>query len=110
MNYIDYPPGSHVWVEESAFCGMLEENVPKNLPIYEISFVVFFFVPLCVIIALYTKIGLQIRTNSLGKSVDGTVHGETKKSQSRKSIIRMLCEQFNSFYLINSSLFCLLSN
>ncbi|XP_054263035.1 neuropeptides capa receptor-like [Macrosteles quadrilineatus] len=99
VNYIDYPPGSHIWVEESAFCGMLEENVPKNLPIYELSFFVFFFVPLCVIIALYAKIGLQIRTNSLGKSVDGTVHGETKKSQSRKSIIRMLTAVVITFFL-----------
>lgn len=90
VNYITFPPQSDRVVEESAFCGMLEENVPKYFPIYELSFLIFFFIPLCVIIALYAKIGQQIRSHSLG--LDGSVHGETKQSQSRKSIIRMLCE------------------
>lgn len=95
VNYITYPPTSDEVVEESAFCGMLDENVPKYFPIYEFSFVIFFFLPLIVLVALYTKIGLQIRASALGNSVDGSVHGETRQSQSRKSIIRMLCE-FNT--------------
>ncbi|KAG8295136.1 neuromedin U receptor activity protein [Homalodisca vitripennis] len=44
--------------------------------------------------------GLQIRSNSLDKTVDGTVHGENKKFQSRKSIIRVLTQHAQRlFYL-----------
>lgn len=90
VNYVNYPPGSDIVLEESAFCGMLKENVPSNLPIYEASFVIFFCVPLGVLLLLYTLIGLEIRSTGLHDSINGTVHGETKKMQSRKSIIRML--------------------
>ncbi|XP_054264161.1 neuropeptides capa receptor-like [Macrosteles quadrilineatus] len=99
VNYITFPPETNNIVEESAFCGMLDENIPDNLPIYELSFIVFFLLPLCIIGVLYTKIGLQIRSGSLDKGVNGSVHGETKTSQSRKSIIRMLVAVVITFFL-----------
>lgn len=85
--------GSGEILYESAFCAMLE--VPQGVPMYELSFLFFFFIPMLVILLMYTRIGLKIRSrsrHSLGKRVEGTVHGETKRSQSRKSIIRMLSE------------------
>ncbi|XP_046666090.1 neuropeptides capa receptor-like [Homalodisca vitripennis] len=99
VDYITYPPGSDEILEESAFCALLEENIPHNLPIYEISFFIFFVLPLCILLVLYTKIGLRIRSKSLDKNIDGKVHGETKKFQSRKSIIRMLAAVVVTFFL-----------
>lgn len=99
VNYVDFPPGTKRIVMESAFCGMFEHNIPENFPIYELSCLLFFLIPMIVIIFLYVRIGLQIRKNSLGKCVDGTVHGETKKSQARKSILRMLVAVVITFFL-----------
>nr|UQU42801.1 neuropeptides capa receptor [Bemisia tabaci] len=102
VNYIDYPPGSGLLVYESAFCAMLDSNMPANCPIYELSFLIFFLIPMLIIIVLYVRIGLKIRKrnrHSLGKRVEGTVHGETKNFQSRKSIIRMLSAVVITFFL-----------
>lgn len=80
-------------VNESAFCAMLDKNIPTGVPIYELSSLLFFLVPMMIIIILYVLIGLQIRQSSrhsLGKQMQGAVHGETKQIQSKKSIVRML--------------------
>nr|UQU42802.1 neuropeptides capa receptor [Bemisia tabaci] len=94
--------GSGLLVYESAFCAMLDSNMPANCPIYELSFLIFFLIPMLIIIVLYVRIGLKIRKrnrHSLGKRVEGTVHGETKNFQSRKSIIRMLSAVVITFFL-----------
>ncbi|CAD6237019.1 GSCOCG00002107001-RA-CDS [Cotesia congregata] len=75
--------------EESAFCAMLLPNMP-TFPLYELSCLVFFLIPLLLIMVLYIRMGLRIQSTTLGRSIEGTVHGETKQVQSRKSIIRML--------------------
>ena len=85
--------GSGNIVSESAFCAMLEDNLPPNFPIYELSFLLFFLIPMLVIIVLYVCIALRIRQrsrHSLGKRVEGVIHGESKHTKTRKSIIRML--------------------
>jgi neuromedin U receptor 1 len=72
---------------------MLDKNVPTGVPVYELSSLLFFLVPMMIIIVLYVLIGLQIRQSSrhsLGKQMQGNVHGETKQIQSKKSIVRML--------------------
>jgi neuromedin U receptor 1 len=73
--------GSGSLVEESAFCGML--NVPDNFPLYETSSVVFFLLPMVILVVLYTRMGLLItRRHGLGES--------HRTNNSRKSILRML--------------------
>lgn len=93
-NYILYIiQGSGDPLYESAFCAMLDKNVPTGVPVYELSSLLFFLVPMMIIIVLYVLIGLQIRQSSrhsLGKQMQGNVHGETKQIQSKKSIVRML--------------------
>lgn len=82
---------------ESAFCAMLDKNVPTGVPIYELSSLLFFLVPMMIIIILYILIGLQIRQSSrhsLGKQIQG---GDTKQIQSKKSIVRMLGNYYNIF-------------
>ncbi|EGI69290.1 Neuropeptide capa receptor [Acromyrmex echinatior] len=75
--------------EESAMCAMLLPNMPK-FPLYELSCLIFFFVPMLSIAVLYVRMGLRIQSNGLGRSIEGSVHGETRQAQSRKAIIRML--------------------
>lgn len=90
INYLEYPPKSGNIAYESAFCGMLEQ--PKEIPISEMSTIIFFILPMSVIFILYGRMGLKIRNRhgSLGKGVNGSIHGEGRLSQSRKAIIRML--------------------
>lgn len=98
-------------VYESAFCAMLDKNVPTGVPIYELSSLLFFLVPMMIIIILYVLIGLQIRQSSrhsLGKQMQGAVHGETKQIQSKKSIVRMLGN--NNSGIAFETLHCLLRN
>lgn len=81
--------GSGHHSEESAMCAMLLPNMPK-FPLYELSCLMFFLVPMLSIAVLYVRMGLRIQNNGLGRSIEGAVHGETKQAQSRKAIIRML--------------------
>jgi len=87
--------GSGRHSEESAMCAMLLPNMPK-FPLYELSCLIFFLVPMLSIAVLYVRMGLRIQSNGLGRSIEGSVHGETRQAQSRKAIIRML-SKFPSF-------------
>ncbi|KAG5315953.1 CAPAR protein, partial [Acromyrmex insinuator] len=98
VNYIEYPPRSGHHSEESAMCAMLLPNMPK-FPLYELSCLIFFFVPMLSIAVLYVRMGLRIQSNGLGRSIEGSVHGETRQAQSRKAIIRMLSAVVVTFFI-----------
>lgn len=70
---------------------MLLDHMP-NFPLYELSSMVFFFVPLLVIIVLYAKMGIKIRsTFNLTKEKNlGLFHKETQYIRSRRGVIKML--------------------
>ncbi|KAJ8878677.1 hypothetical protein PR048_019262 [Dryococelus australis] len=93
ISYVDYPPGSGREVMESAFCAMMEQDIPEHWPIYEISSFLFFMLPMCVILVLYVLMGIKIR-NRKDKSLCNrlsSVHSDQRSSDSRtRSIIRML--------------------
>ncbi|XP_019884279.1 neuropeptides capa receptor isoform X1 [Camponotus floridanus] len=98
VNYIEYPPRSGRYSEESAMCAMLLPNMPK-FPLYELSCLIFFLVPMLSIAVLYVRMGLRIQSNGLGHSIEGSVHGETRQAQSRKAIIRMLSAVVITFFI-----------
>ncbi|XP_008559874.1 neuropeptides capa receptor [Microplitis demolitor] len=98
LNYVEYPPGSGRDSEESAFCAMLLHNMP-DFPLYELSCLIFFLIPLVLIMVLYIRMGLRIQSTTLGRSIEGTVHGETRQVQSRKAIIRMLSAVVVTFFI-----------
>lgn len=69
--------GEYLWnnlpdnstIEESAFCSMTPEIV-NLVPIFELSFCIFFVIPMILIILLYGRMGLKIRSRTnkkLGK-------------------------------------------
>ncbi|XP_014245067.1 neuropeptides capa receptor-like [Cimex lectularius] len=99
VNYLDYPPGTGKMVHESAFCAMLENNIPENFPIYELSGFLFFILPLIIIVNLYVRIGRTIQVGNSLNQVEGAIHGENRHTQSRQTIIRMLTAVVITFFI-----------
>lgn len=50
-------------IPESAFCGMLESG-QNGFPIWEVSTCVFFIIPMAIIMVLYMRIGMRIRSRT----------------------------------------------
>ncbi|XP_063537812.1 neuropeptides capa receptor-like [Cydia strobilella] len=90
ISYRDYPPNSGIISTESAFCALMAPS-----PLLELSSIFFFFVPGVLILCLYVRMGLHIRSTKVSEKtkmglLNGQVHGETRQAKSRKAIIRML--------------------
>ncbi|XP_073954382.1 neuropeptides capa receptor-like isoform X2 [Choristoneura fumiferana] len=103
IHYADYPPGSGNSSLESAFCGML---VMPSWYLCELSSLLFFILPAFIILGLYVRMGLRIRSSCTNagspgtlNGVNGSVHGEARQAQSRKTIIRMLAAVVIAFFV-----------
>lgn len=86
---------------DSAICAMLLPDMPK-LPLYELSCTIFFLIPMLVILVVYIRMGLKIKSSTnetLGPIQHAYVHGHQRQVQSRKSIIRMLSAVVIMFFL-----------
>ncbi|XP_053691574.1 neuropeptides capa receptor [Sabethes cyaneus] len=100
IDYIEYPP-THEKIMDSAFCAMLSN--PEGIPLWELSTCLFFAIPMVVMVVLYGRMGMQIRsrtqrTAELGVR-NGSVNGPSRISQSRKAIIRMLAAVVITFFV-----------
>ncbi|XP_043466372.1 neuropeptides capa receptor-like [Leptopilina heterotoma] len=102
LNYVEYPPKSGNESKDSAICAMLLPDMP-HYPLYEMSCLIFFLIPMIIIFILYVRMGLKIHKsarNSLGPIFNqNSVHTESKQFQSRKSIIRMLSAVVVLFFI-----------
>lgn len=101
VNLVEYPPESGNYSADSAICAMLLPYMPK-FPLYELSTVVFFLIPMLVILVVYTRMGLRVADSSrktISAVTQGTVHGESRKIQSRKSVLRMLSAVVIMFFV-----------
>ncbi|XP_059609125.1 neuropeptides capa receptor isoform X2 [Phlebotomus argentipes] len=101
IHYIPYPDKNDSIILDSAFCGLLGN--PKGFLLLELSTCIFFIIPMIVMVVLYTKIGLRIRsrtrhTVALGVQ-QGSLHNESRQTQSRKAIIRMLAAVVIFFFV-----------
>ncbi|XP_053616217.1 neuropeptides capa receptor-like isoform X2 [Plodia interpunctella] len=97
--YRDYPPNSGNVSLDSAFCALMASS-----PLLELSSIFFFFIPGILILCLYVRMGLQIRSTSVNEKtkvglLNGQVHGETRQAKSRKAIIRMLAAVVVAFFV-----------
>ncbi|XP_016979870.1 neuropeptides capa receptor isoform X2 [Drosophila rhopaloa] len=91
IQYLKYPLDDSR-IEESAFCSMSPEIV-NVIPVFEVSFCIFFVIPMILIMILYGRMGAKIRsrTNQKLGVQHGTNNRETRNSQMRKkAVIRML--------------------
>ncbi|XP_011312983.1 neuropeptides capa receptor [Fopius arisanus] len=101
VNYVEYPPDSGINSASSAICAMLLPDMP-HFPLYELSCVVFFLIPMLIILAVYTRMGLKIRKstrNSVTRTGESSAHWDSRQVQSRRSIIRMLSAVVIMFFL-----------
>ncbi|XP_061717291.1 neuropeptides capa receptor-like [Cydia pomonella] len=99
ISYRDYPPNSGNISMESAFCALMAPS-----PLLELSSIFFFFVPGVLILCLYVRMGLHIRSTKVSEKtkmglLNGQVHGETRQAKSRKAIIRMLAAVVVAFFV-----------
>ncbi|XP_017042441.1 neuropeptides capa receptor isoform X1 [Drosophila ficusphila] len=100
IQYLKYPPDDSR-IEESAFCSMSPEIV-NVIPVFEVSFCIFFVIPMILIILLYGRMGAKIRsrTNQKLGVQHGTNNRETRNSQMRKkTVIRMLAAVVITFFV-----------
>ncbi|KAM3965948.1 LOW QUALITY PROTEIN: neuropeptide receptor A25 [Aphomia sociella] len=98
ISYRDYPPNSGNTSLESAFCALIAPS-----PLLELSSI-FFFVPGILILCLYVRMGLHIRSMRVNEKtklglLNGQIHGETRQAKSRKAIIRMLAAVVIAFFV-----------
>ncbi|XP_058797073.1 neuropeptides capa receptor-like [Phymastichus coffea] len=101
INYIEYPPGSGNNSDISAICGMMKEHLPKNFPLYELSTMLFFLVPMLVIMILYAKMGMQIHESLRGtkKANVNQFNKEAQHVKSRRGIVKMLSAVVITFFI-----------
>ncbi|KAK9752190.1 7 transmembrane receptor (rhodopsin family) [Popillia japonica] len=113
VEYLNFPPNTDNILEDSAFCAMFyqPDGVPLNelstmfyqpdgVPLNELSTFIFFILPMFVMAVEYTKMGLKIWKSTrqpLGKSV----HRDSKKTQSHRTIIKMLVMMLWASTVIN---------
>jgi len=109
LNYIDYPFNSGNPAPQSAFCAMLDVNIyPKWYPVHEMSFLVFFLIPITLLIFFYTRMILTIRRASKSVVRRSAYRGSNKTGRStsvkpppdnRKQTIRMLVSVVILFFI-----------
>ncbi|XP_012288106.1 neuropeptides capa receptor isoform X2 [Orussus abietinus] len=101
VNYVEYPPETGNYSADSAICAMLLPDMP-NFPLYELSCIVFFLLPMLVILVVYTRMGLMIWSSahsSLNPVIQGSVHRDNRQVQSRKTVVRMLSAVVVMFFV-----------
>ncbi|KAG5873347.1 hypothetical protein JTB14_017797 [Gonioctena quinquepunctata] len=94
VNYVSYPGEPSKIIVESALCAMISQ--PENIPLTEVSSIIFFVIPMVIILYQYIKMGIVIRqtarnNSSLGRGISGSVHGRNKRQQAqRNNVVKML--------------------
>lgn len=86
---------------ESAFCAMLDN--PPSFPLWEVSSLVFFAIPMAVMVVLYGRMGLQIRFRAKHTSVLGEY--AIKRAHRPSSIILLsVINKIQLIYYLNKNL------
>lgn len=98
IHYIEYPIGSGIHLEESGVCAMLHQ--PEYLPLAELSTLIFFVIPLLVMLYQYTRMGMKISNRShLALGQNSTVHRDSRRSHTNQTVIWMLAAVVFCFFL-----------
>jgi len=98
INFIAFPYPDGPPAPESAFCAMLD--IPEWYPVHEISFIVFFLLPVLLLAFLYVSMVVVVKTAtkaSIRKSIQRGSEGPPKDN--RKQIIRMLVSVVVLFFV-----------
>lgn len=97
--YIRYPPKDGDELPESSLCATL--SIPAGL--YELSTVIFFAIPMVIIIVLYVFMAIEIRARSRQSvTKELGIHPNlmsAKQAKSRRAIIKMLAVVVVTFFI-----------
>lgn len=125
VNYLFYPNGTESYLSESAFCALPMDNNDISLPLVQFSSIVFFCLPMTLIVIIYVKIGLRVRKSHFsrmgnsecsstqrssangqapveganGKSVGRTNSKDSRQPPARRSINKMLIAVVIAFFV-----------
>ncbi|XP_067137349.1 LOW QUALITY PROTEIN: neuropeptides capa receptor-like [Centruroides vittatus] len=89
INYLDYPADSGILAEESGICTLPMDNNDVTFPLLHFSTIVFFCLPMTVIIILYIKIGLKLRFSKFsGMLADESKYSPSSGSSNRQNHLR----------------------
>lgn len=87
---------------ESAFCAMLDN--PPGFPLWEVSSLVFFVIPMIVMVVLYGRMGLQIRFRAKHTSVLGEfIYTMRQLNVVRRIFLDAIFEVFFYFFYMQAS-------
>lgn len=99
MRYVHYPPPDGPILPESAICTL--NTSFKGL--YETSTITFFFIPLTVLIMMYTRIAVKLNVrqenHSNGRFGNNSTDSRSKQLRSKKKIVRMLVAIIITFFI-----------
>lgn len=100
VSYIEFPPGSGRRVADSAFCAMLQEDVPEGYPVYELSMLFFFVLPMLALLVLYARMAAALWWPARrGHALRGAVHRRSGTAAGRRSVVKMLAAVVLAFFL-----------
>lgn len=100
IHYLTFPKDFGPKLKESALCRMVES---PPIPVWELSAILFYVVPLILLLVFYTRIVIEIQNRLKDSSALGVRHGSssshTKRTKSRRAVIKMLAVVVITFFI-----------
>jgi len=97
INFIPFPYPDGPPAPESAFCAMLD--IPEWYPVHEISFLVFFLLPVLLLTFLYVSMVIAIRRAAKTNLRKSVVRASGQRRDTNQQIIRMLVSVVVLFFV-----------
>lgn len=100
IQYLKFPKDYGPELKESALCRMIES---PPIPVWELSAILFYVLPLIFLLVFYTRIVIEIQNKLKDNSALGVRHGSnsshTKRTKSRRAVIKMLVVVVITFFI-----------
>lgn len=98
IHYLKFPKDYGPELKESALCRMIES---PPIPIWELSAILFYILPLALLLVFYTRIVIEIQNRLKDNSALGVRHGSNsmKRTKSRRAVIKMLVVVVITFFI-----------
>lgn len=100
VHYLRFPKEYGPELKESALCRMTES---PPIPVWELSAILFYVLPLIFLLVFYTRIVVEIQNKLKDNNVLGVRHGSNsshmKRTRSRRAVIRMLVVVVITFFI-----------
>lgn len=100
VHYLKFPKDYGPELKESALCRMIDT---PPIPIWELSAILFYILPLIFLVAFYTRIIVEIQIRLKNRSGLDLRHGSnsshTRRAKSRRAVIKMLVVVVIMFFI-----------